>query len=35
MVLVGVVEYTLQSAFATQGDNVEQGSTHLFLPPDW
>ena len=34
MVLVGVVEKTLHSAFDTQGLMVEQGSTHLLLPPD-
>ena len=33
IVLVGVVEKTLHSAFATHGRMVEQGSTHLFLPP--
>ena len=32
IVLVGVVEYTLHSAFATHGWMVEQGSTHRFLP---
>ena len=35
MVLVGVVEWTLQTALATQGAMVEQGSTQRFLPPDW
>ena len=35
MVLVGVVECTLQAALETHGEMVVQGSTQRFLPPSW